>query len=72
MDNLPQLDLFASKNRLLVYVSPVPDPLAIEVNALSMSWGGMFAYAFHPRCLLDRVLRKTEDTDCVIILIAPA
>ncbi|XP_048250608.1 uncharacterized protein LOC125378710 [Haliotis rufescens] len=70
----PNIDLFATclNNKLPVYVSPVPDPLALQVDALSMEWKGMFAYAFPPWALLDRVLRKIEETDCVIILIAPA
>lgn len=66
----PYLDLFATcLNKLPVYVSPVPDPLA-QVDALSMNWEGIFAYP--PWSLLDRVLKKIEQTDCLIILIAPA
>ena len=35
-----QIDLFAMRfnNRLPVFVSPVPDPLATAVDALSQPW----------------------------------
>ena len=46
----PHVDLFATKfnHRLPTYVSPVPDPQAWAVDALSISWSGMLAYAFPP------------------------
>ena len=44
----PQIDLFATRfnNKLPQFVSPVPDSLAIAVNALSMPWENLDAYAF--------------------------
>ncbi len=41
----PNLDLFATRlnNRLPVFVSPMADPLAVDVDAMSMSWRGMYA-----------------------------
>jgi hypothetical protein len=46
----PHLDLFATSlnHKLDIFVSPVPDPLAYAVDAMSISWKGMFAYAFPP------------------------
>lgn len=71
---LPSLDLFATRwnNRLPLYVSPVLDPAAFAVDAMSMEWGSTFAYAFPPFTLLPPVLRKIRLSDaCCIILIAP-
>jgi hypothetical protein len=31
---------------MTTFVSPVPDPRAYAVDAMSLSWEGMFAYAF--------------------------
>lgn len=43
----PMIDLFATRwnRQLLVFVSPVPDPLAWAVDALSISLEGLIAYA---------------------------
>ena len=44
----PQVVLFASafNHRLPMYVSPVPDPRALAMDALSVDWSFMFGYAF--------------------------
>jgi len=44
------VDLFATRlnTKLPIFISPVPDPLALDVDALSVSWEGMTAYAFPP------------------------
>jgi hypothetical protein len=44
----PNIDLFATSLNFKVttFVSPVPDPRAYAVNAMSLSWEEMFAYAF--------------------------
>ena len=44
----PQIDLFATRfnNKLPLFVSPVPDLLASAVDALSLPWEGLDAYAF--------------------------
>jgi hypothetical protein len=39
---------------------------------MSLSWDGMFVYAFPPFCFLLQVLLKIMQSDCKIILIAPA
>jgi len=70
----PNLDLFATRlnNRLPVWVSPMADPQAVGVDALSMSWKGMFAYAFPPFVILGKVLEKAlKDHPCELILVAP-
>ena len=46
----PQVDLFATRfnNKLPQFVSPVPDPQAWVVDALSLSWEDLDPYAFPP------------------------
>ena len=46
----PQVDLFATRfnNKLPQFVSPVPDPQAWAVDALSLSWENLDPYAFLP------------------------
>ena len=70
----PNIDLFATRfnNKLLKFVSPVPDPLATAVDALSLPWGDLDAYAFPPAAILGKVVEKLQDSPCKrIILIAP-
>ena len=70
----PNVDLFATRmnNRLPVFVSPMADPLALDVDAMSISWKGKHAYAFPPFVMLGRVLEKVpRDHPCEMILIAP-
>jgi hypothetical protein len=56
----PHLDLFATSlnHKLDTFVSPVPDPLAYAVDAMSIPCKGMFAYAFPPFRFLSQVLHK--------------
>ena len=70
----PTLDLFATRwnNRLPLYVSPVLDPAAFAVDAMSLDWESIFGYAFPPFTLLPLVLRKIRSVaSCCVILIAP-
>ena len=70
----PNVDLFATRlnNRLPVFVSPMADPLAVDVDAMSITWRGMLAYAFPPFVILGRVIDKIpHDHPCELILIAP-
>ena len=53
-------------------VSPVLDPKATAVDALSMPWEDLDAYAFPTAAILGKVLEKLQDSTCKrIILIAP-
>ena len=67
-----EIDLFATRfNKLLLFVSPVPDPMATAVDALSLPWEGLDAYAFPPAAILGKVVEKLQDSTCQrIILIA--
>ena len=46
----PQIDLFATRfnNKLPLFVSPFPDPMASAVDALSLPWEDLDPYAFPP------------------------
>ena len=69
----PQIDLFATRfnNKLPLFVSPVLDPQATAVDALSLPWEDLDAHAFPPTAILGKVV-KLQDTPCTrIILIAP-
>ena len=53
-------------------MSPVPDPLAIAVDALSLPCEDLDAYTFPPAAILGKVVEKLQDSPCKrIILIAP-
>ena len=70
----PQVDLFATQfnHRLPKFVSPVPDPSAWAVDALSLSWENLDAYAFPPVSLLNQVVSKLINQGFYrMILIAP-
>ena len=69
----PQVDLFATRDncKLPIYVSPVRDPQAFAVDAMSTDWRGMFAYAYPPAPLLPLVLQKIQASLCKVILVAP-
>ena len=70
----PQIDLFATRfnDKLPQFVSPVPDPLAVAVDALTLPWEELDAYAFPPTAILGKVVEKLQDSPCKrIILIAP-
>ena len=70
----PAVDLFATRfnHKLPRFVSPVPDRLAWQVDALSLRWEDLDAYAFPPTALLGQVVSKFLDHGCRrLILIAP-
>ena len=70
----PHIDLFATRynNKCPVFVSPVPDPLALEADALSISWEAMSAYAYPPHQIMTAVINQFRKTrSCRLILVAP-
>lgn len=69
----PMVDLFATRlnHRLPLYVSPVLDPGAWAVDALSLDWSHLLAYAFPPFLLIPQVLRKVRESPCQVLLLAP-
>ena len=70
----PDIDLFATiyNSKLERYVSPFPDEEAVTIDAMSMSWNHLRAYAFPPFAILKKVLQKLEKTEsCEMIMITP-
>ena len=69
----PHVDLFAThlNHKLLLYVSPVPDPKAWYIDALNINWTNLTAYAYPPMALLHKVIQKIKQCHCLIIVIAP-
>jgi hypothetical protein len=70
----PLIDLFATSlnYKLETFVSPIPDQKAWAVDAMTISWKGMFNYIFPPFRLLNGILHKIKEDGCKTILIAPA
>ena len=73
MTKVPNIDLCAThlNHRLPIYVSPIPDEKALTIDALSMNWNRIHAYAFPPFHFIQAVLQKIHQSQCKIILIAP-
>ena len=69
----PHVDLFAThlNHKLPLYVSPIPDPKAWDIDALNIDWTDLTAYAYPPTALLHRAIQKIRQCNCLIILIAP-
>ena len=66
----PHIDLFAThlNRKLPLFVYPVLEPEAYATDALSLSWVGMWAYAFP---LILTCLRKIQIEECLVCLVAP-
>ncbi|XP_041357516.1 uncharacterized protein LOC121374484 [Gigantopelta aegis] len=58
-------------HQLRLYVSPVPDSNALDLDALAISWDNLDTYAFPPPILLPRVLQRFQEFHCRLLLIAP-
>ena len=69
----PHVDLFATHldHKLPLYVSPVPNPNAWDIDALNINWMGLTAYGYSLTALLHRVIQKIRRCHCLIIVIAP-
>ena len=70
----PQVDLFATRynRKCECFVSPAPDPLAWEVDALTLDLEGLVAYAYPPQQILLKFLQRFQlARRCRVILVAP-
>ena len=58
----PHVDLFAThlNHKLPLYVSPIPDPKAWDIDALNINWTALIAYAYPPTALFHRVIQKNQ------------
>ena len=67
----PQIDLFVTRfnHKLPQFVSPVPDSLAVAVDALTLPWEDLDAYTFPPTAILDKVVEKLllEDQHALVL-----
>ena len=69
----PMVDMFATKlnHKLPIYVSPVPDANAVNMDALNISWEGLDGYAFCPVALIPKVIQEMNTYRCKMIVVAP-
>ena len=69
----PEIDLFASRLNKQVqnYVSWLPDPEAVSVDAFTLNWNGLKFYAFPPFCLIAKCLQKIREDNADGIIIVP-
>ena len=67
------LDLFATRlnHQLPRFISPFPDPLAEDSDAMTLEWDGLRAYAFPPFAILPEVVNKVARSNMTCLLIAP-
>ena len=70
----PEVDMFAtvSNSHLPRFMSPIPEPRALAVDALSQDWQGRSMYMFPAFPLLSKVIQKLRSTQTAeVIFIAP-
>ena len=70
----PEVDMFAtlSNSHLPRFMSPIAEPRALAVDALSQDWQGRSMYMFPPFPLLNKVMQKLRSTQMAeVILVAP-
>ena len=69
----PMMDLFATfhNKKTQLFCSWMTHQKAFAIDAMSISWQNMFAYAFPPIQMIPRVLQHMKRYHCKIILIAP-
>nr|KAG5708402.1 hypothetical protein BaRGS_026129 [Batillaria attramentaria] len=66
-------DLFATRfnAKLARFVSPIPDPQALALDALAFDWTAQDLYAFPPFPLVAKVLNRLRSLQCEMTLIVP-
>lgn len=69
----PLVDLFAHRDnaKLPTYCSWRRDPEAWKLDAFSITWKDLWAYAFPPLPLIPRTLARVAQFPCRILLVAP-
>ena len=70
---VPDIDLFASRinKQIGQFVSYVPDPEAVHVNAFTLDWSEQKIYCFPPFAIIGKVIRKIINDGAEGILITP-
>ena len=56
----PHVDLFTTRlnHNLPLYVSPVPDPNAWDIDALNINWTALTSFFYPPTAVLHRVIKN--------------
>lgn len=56
----PEIDLFATRSNAKCerFVSSLPDPDSIAIDAFTLNWGSRYFYAFPPFACILRMLRN--------------
>ena len=69
----PDIDLFASRLncRVKPFCSWQPDPEALHIDSLNISWDKWFGYAFPPFALMSTVLQKIKMEGARVLVVAP-
>lgn len=69
----PDIDLFANRcnKKCKNFISWLPDPDAVTVDAFTLSWKPFFFYAFPPFILILKVIRKIITDEAEGILVVP-
>ena len=70
----PTIDLYTSRlnHQVSSHVVWKPDPFAKCIDAFSIDWSDLFAYAFHPFLLIGKTLPKIEEDRVEeIIMVVP-
>ena len=69
----PMIDLFVTQGnkKAMLFCSWILSRHAFALDALSVAWENMYAYAFPPIQLIHRVLCHMKQYQCTVILIAP-
>ena len=68
----PVVDMFATKmiHKLPLYVSPVPDANALNIDALKILLEGLVGYAVCPVALIPKVIQRMNTYRCKLIVMA--
>ena len=66
----PHVDLYVThlNHKVTLYVSPVPNPHAWDIDALNINWSGLTAYAYLHTAVLHRVIQKVRHCSCLIVI----
>ena len=70
----PTVDMFATVHNIHLpqFMSPISEPGALAIDALSQDWQGRSMFMFPPFPLLSKVIQKLRTTqEGEVILIAP-
>lgn len=69
----PEIDLFASyfNHKCTKYVSWLPDPNSIAIDAFTLKWQNLFFYMFPPFSMLLRVIQKIIQDKAEGIIVVP-